>query len=285
MPTGDRAGHPWKTSRLARGLYVAIMLIVAVFALFPLYWTVVTAIKPGEMPFASPPVWIFRPSAEHLRFAFGEGSIGMRRAFPNSLLVAAINTVLSVLIGGLAAYGLARFPIRGKQHLWFWIISNRMLTPVALALPFFLLGNALRMLDTRLILILTYLTFNIPLVVWILVGFFQTIPASLDEAARIDGASQWTVFASVAMPLALPGVAVAAIFTFIFAWNELMFALVLTRESARTMPVLTTAFITGLGTRWGPMAATSTITVLPIMVLSLLVSRYIVRGLTLGAIK
>ncbi|MDR7543228.1 MAG: carbohydrate ABC transporter permease [Armatimonadota bacterium] len=285
MHTDARAGRPWKTSSLARGLYVVAMLIVAFFALFPLYWTVATALKPGEMPFAIPPAWLFRPSLEHVRFAFGEGSIGMQRAFPNSLLIATTNTLLSVLIGGAAAYGLARFPIRGKKHLWFWIISNRMLTPVALALPFFLLGNSLGILDTRLILVLTYLTFNVPLVVWILVGFFQTIPSSLDEAARIDGASQWAIFARIAVPLALPGVAVAAIFTFIFAWNELMFALVLTRESARTMPVLTTAFITGLGTRWGPMAATSTVTVLPIMILSLSVSRYIVRGLTLGAIK
>jgi len=259
------------------------MLGVAVFALFPLYWTVVTALKPGELPFANPPVWIFRPSLEHIQTASSRG--GMEKAFPNSLVVASVNTVLSVLIGGLAAYGLARFPIRGKKHLWFWIISNRMLTPVALALPFFLLGNSLRLLDTRLILILTYLTFNVPLVVWILLGFFQTIPVALDEAARIDGASQWTVFTRVALPLALPGVAVAGIFAFIFAWNELMFALVLTRESARTMPALTTTYITGMGVRWGAMAATSMVTVLPILALSLSVSRYIVRGLTLGAIK
>lgn len=283
MHTNARAGRPWKSSRLARMLYVSFMLIVAVFALFPLYWTIVTALKPGELPFMIPPVWIFLPSLEHVRHAYAEG--GMERAFPNSLIVATINTVLSVLIGGLAAYGLARFPMRGKKHLWFWIISNRMLSPVVLALPFFLLGNSLRLLDTRLVLILTYLTFNIPLAVWILLGFFQTIPASLDEAARMDGASQWTVFARIALPLALPGIAVAAIFAFIFSWNELMFALVLTRESARTMPALTTTFITGLGVRWGPMAATTMVTVLPIMVLSLAVARYIVRGLTLGAIK
>ncbi len=283
MPGDARAGRPWKSSRLARVLYVAVMLVVAVLALFPLYWTIVTALKPGELPFANPPVWIFRPSLEHLQTASARG--GMGSAFPNSLIVASTNTVLSVLIGGLAAYGLARFPIRGKRHLWFWIISNRMLTPVALALPFFLLGNAVRLLDTRLILILTYLTFNVPLVVWILMGFFQTIPVTMDEAARIDGASQWTVFARIALPLALPGIAVAAIFAFIFAWNELMFALVLTRESSRTMPALTTTFITGMGIRWGAMAATTMVTVLPILVLSLSVSRYIVRGLTLGAIK
>lgn len=283
MHTNARAGRPWKSSRLARMLYVSFMLIVAVFALFPLYWTIVTALKPGELPFANPPVWVFRPSLDHVRHASAEG--GMERAFPNSLIVATTNTVFSVLIGGLAAYGLARFPMRGKKHIWFWIISNRMLSPVVLALPFFLLGNSVRLLDTRLILILTYLTFNVPLVVWILLGFFQTIPVSLDEAARIDGASQWTVFARIALPLALPGIAVAAIFAFIFSWNELMFALVLTRESARTMPALTTKFITGMGVRWGPMAATTMVTVLPIMVLSLSVARFIVRGLTLGAIK
>lgn len=273
----------WKRTTLARTLYTSAMLVVAVWALFPLYWMVTTSLKPGNLPFAYPPVWAFQPTLEHYAQAIARG--GMLRAFPNSVVVASADTVLSVLLGTLAAFGLARFPLRRKRDIWFWIISNRMMTPVAMVLPFFLLADALNLLDTRLVLILAYLTFNVPLVVWIMLGFFQAVPVALDEAAMIDGAGYLSTLVRVVLPLTLPGLVVSAIFVFIFSWNELLFALVLTREAARTMPVLTTTFMTGMGIEWGQMAATGTATVLPIVVFSLFVSRYIVRGLTLGAIK
>jgi multiple sugar transport system permease protein len=273
----------WKHTPLAKALYAGAMLVVAVWALFPLYWMVATSLKPGNLPFAYPPVWTFRPTLEHYAQAIARG--GMLRAFPNSLIVASADTVISVVLGALAAFGLARFPLRRKRDIWFWIISNRMMTPVAMVLPFFLLADALNLLDTRLVLILAYLTFNVPLVVWIMLGFFQAVPVALDEAAMIDGAGYLTTLLRITLPLTLPGLVVSAIFVFIFSWNELLFALVLTREAARTMPVLTTTFMTGMGIEWGQMAATGTATVLPIVVFSLFVSRYIVRGLTLGAVK
>lgn len=279
---GQHARH-WKHSRLAGALFLIVTVAIAAWDLFPLYWTVATALKPGNLPFAYPPVWVFRPSLEHVHEAARRG--GMENALVNSIVVSVTNSILSVLVGSAAAYGLARFPLRGKRHVWFWIISNRMLSPVVVALPFFLLATRLGLTDTRLALILVDLTFNVPLVVWIMLGFFQAIPRAIDEAAYVDGASPIRALLTIGLPLALPGLAVSFIFAFIFSWNELMFALVLTRNAARTMPVLTTTFLTGMGVRWGAMAATSAATVLPILIVSLAVSRYIVRGLTLGAVK
>ncbi|MCS6827459.1 MAG: carbohydrate ABC transporter permease [Caldilinea sp.] len=260
---------------------VALLLIVAF--LLPVYWMVTTALKTTADTFAVPPVLLFQPTFEHFRVVYAEGSVA--KSLVNSLIVATSATLLSVLIGAPAAYVLARFQFRGKADLWFWIITNRFISPIVVALPFFLIARDLRILDKHIALILVYLTFGIPLVVWLCVDQFRAVPREVDEAATVDGANLWQVFFRINLPLAMPGIVVSAILAFIASWNELMFALVLTRAEARTAPVEAANFMTGFGIRWGPMMATGTLIVLPVLVFALLVSRNLVRGLTMGAVK
>lgn len=260
---------------------VALLLIIAF--LTPVYWMVTTALKTTVDTFAVPPVLIFQPTLEHFRVVYEEGSV--TKSLGNSLIVATSATLLSVLLGAPAAYVLARFDFRGKADLWFWIITNRFISPIVVALPFFLIARDLRILDRHIALILVYLTFGIPLVVWLCVDQFRAVPREVDEAATVDGANLWQVFFRINLPLAMPGIIVSAILAFIASWNELMFALVLTRAEARTAPVEAANFMTGFGIRWGPMMATGVLIVLPVLIFALLVSRNLVRGLTMGAVK
>jgi multiple sugar transport system permease protein len=192
---------------------------------------------------------------------------------------------LSLLLGTPAAYALARFEFRGKEDLWFWFISNRMVSPVVLAVPFFLIATKLDLVDTHIVLILLYLTFSLPIVVWICTDQFRSIPVELDEAARLDGASPWRIFWRINLPLAMPGIVVSAIFAFIFSWNDLLYALVLTRTDAITSPVAATSYMSGYELPWGEIMATGTLIVLPMVVFALAVSGRLVQGLTMGAVK
>jgi multiple sugar transport system permease protein len=160
-----------------------------------------------------------------------------------------------------------------------------MISPIVVALPFFLIARQFRLLDTQLVLILIYLTFNVPIVVWICADQFRNIPKELDEAATLEGYSSFGIFWRIALPLAAPGIAVSAIFSFIFSWNELLYALVLTRSNAKTAPVVATSFLSGYELPWGQIMATGTLVALPVIIFSIIVSRQLVRGLTMGAIK
>ncbi|MGO1078581.1 carbohydrate ABC transporter permease [Inquilinus sp. CA228] len=262
----------------------AIALIaIALVCVFPFYWMVTTSLKDQAVALASPPAWLFEPTLDHYRMVLGPKDVGP--SLLNSIIVAVSTTALAILLGTPAAYALARFEFRGKSDLWFWFITNRMVSPIVLALPIFLLARNLNLIDTHLVLILLYLTFNLPIVVWICADQFRGIPRDLDDAARIDGASRFTVFWRIALPLAAPGVAVSAIFSFIFSWNELLYALVLTRSATRTAPVAATSFMSGYDLPWGQIMATGTLIVLPVIVFALIVSRQLVRGLTMGAVK
>jgi len=271
-------------ARIRVSAWHAIALIaIALVCVFPFYWMVTTSLKDQAVALASPPVWLFEPTLDHYRMVLGPKDVGP--SLLNSIIVAVSTTALAILLGTPAAYALARFEFRGKSDLWFWFITNRMVSPIVLALPIFLLARNLDLIDTHLVLILLYLTFNLPIVVWICADQFRGIPRDLDDAARIDGASRFTVFWRIALPLAAPGVAVSAIFSFIFSWNELLYALVLTRSASRTAPVAATSFMSGYDLPWGQIMATGTLIVLPVIVFALIVSRQLVRGLTMGAVK
>jgi multiple sugar transport system permease protein len=270
--------------RIRMSIWHALALIaIALVCVFPFYWMVTTSLKDQAVALASPPVWLFEPTLDHYRAVLGPKDVGP--SLLNSIIVAVSTTALAILLGTPAAYALARFEFRGKADLWFWFITNRMVSPIVLALPIFLLARSLNLIDTHLVLILLYLTFNLPIVVWICADQFRGIPRDLDDAARIDGASRFAVFLRIALPLAAPGVAVSAIFSFIFSWNELLYALVLTRSATRTAPVAATSFMSGYDLPWGEIMATGTLIVLPVIVFALIVSRQLVRGLTMGAVK
>jgi multiple sugar transport system permease protein len=244
---------------------------------------VATSLKTQAEALASPPIWLFTPHLDnYVQVLFNRDVLS---SLGNSLIVAASTTALAVGLGTPAAYALARFEFKGKEDLWFWFITNRMLSPIVVALPIFLMARTLGLIDTRLVLILVYLTFNLPIVVWICTDQFRGVPKDLDEAARLSGASRFTIFWRIALPLAMPGVAVSAIFSFIFSWNELLYALVLTRNVARTAPVTATSFMSGYDLPWGEIMATGTLIVFPVIIFALMVSKHLVQGLTMGAVK
>lgn len=277
-----------KRKRSTRQKAVAIghclmLLAILLFCVFPFYWMVASSFKQQADALASPPLWVFTPTLENYRQALTDH--GVADGIGNSLIVAVITTALSILLGTPAAYALARFEFKGKEDLWFWFISNKMVSPIVLALPIFLIARSLDLINTHLVLILLYLTFNLPIVIWICADQFRGVPRDLDDAARLDGASRFSVFWRIALPLAAPGVAVSAIFSFIFSWNELLYALVLTRNETHTVPVAATSFMSGYELPWGEIMATGTLIVLPVIIFALSVSRQLVQGLTMGAVK
>jgi multiple sugar transport system permease protein len=260
-----------------------LLLVVIVVCVFPFYWMVTTSFKEQSAILSATPQLFFHPTLGNYTTAFQKFDIGA--SLVNSLIVALSTTAISLILGAPAAYAIARFDFKGKRDLWFWFISNRMISPIVVALPFFLIARQFRLLDTQLVLILIYLTFNVPIVVWICADQFRNIPKELDEAATLEGYSSFGIFWRIALSLAAPGIAVSAIFSFIFSWNELLYALVLTRSNAKTAPVVATSFLSGYELPWGQIMATGTLVALPVIIFSIIVSRQLVRGLTMGAIK
>ena len=283
MTTSQPHSNPeLRRPRLAIGHLIALLVIIAL-CVFPFYWMVTASFKNQQDLLSRTPKLLFQPTLENYQRAATHSDL--MAGLGNSLVVALATTTLALILGVPAAYALARFEFKAKRDLWFWLLTNRMITPIVLALPFFILTRNLGILDTWLALILIYLTFNVPIVVWICGDQFRNIPKELDEAATLEGYSLFVTFWKVGIPLAAPGIALSAIFSFIFSWNELLYALVLTRDRARTAPVVATNLTSGSDLPWGQIMATGTLIVLPVIILSLIISRQWVRGLTMGAIK
>ncbi|MDZ4088275.1 MAG: carbohydrate ABC transporter permease [Tabrizicola sp.] len=260
-----------------------LLLLIGLFCVFPFYWMVTTSLKTQVVALESPPVWWFTPTLANYWEVLFVDKVGP--ALINSIIVAVCTTTLAVGLGTPAAYALARFEFRGKTDLWFWFITNRFVSPVVLAFPVFLISRELGLRDTHLALILMYLTFTLPIVIWICTDQFRSIPRELDEAAMLEGASQWRIFRSICLPLAMPGVAVSSILSFIFSWNELLFAYILAPKAAKTAPAMAVTFMEGYDVPYGKIMATSTLIVVPVLIFALLASKHLVRGLTMGAVK
>lgn len=261
---------------------ISTWMVIGVF-LFPVLYLVLTSLKTQVDAFKYPPVWIFTPTFSNYTEVFDLYPFG--RFLVNSLVVASGSTIVAVLLGAMAAYALARFTFRRSKDLAFWILSIRMTPPVAAIIPIFIIMRMLGLLDTWASMIIAYSTMNLPFATWLLRGFFREIPRELDESALVDGCSWFTAFLRVALPLAAPGLVVTAIFVFIFSWNEFLFALILTATNSETLPVAVTGFIRETGIMWGHMAAAGVVIMMPMVLFSLAVQRYMVRGLTMGAIK
>ncbi len=270
-----------------KALAAVLLLLALVFSLLPVYWLATISLKEEVDQFAVPPKWVsFSPTSSHFR------EILLVQAFGgylwNSTLVAAASTLLAVALGSLAAYGLARFRLPGDLHerLSFWIISTRMFPPIVSIVPLFLLMNRVDLLNTRLSLVLIYTAFNLPLVVWMMRGFFAEVPVEMEEAALVDGMTRLGAFLRVVVPVAAPGLAATTVFCLIFSWNEFLFALVLTQtDRAMTLPVGIAAQVTQYEIKWGAMSAAGVLAMIPILVFAFAVQRYLVRGLSLGAVK
>ena len=215
----------------------------------------------------------------------GGGNFYMLPRLWDSVVVAVLSTALAVAIATLAAYALSRMRIRGQHHFVFWVLSTRMMPPVAVAIPMFFIYRDIGLLDTYTGIVLVHALMNMPLAVLLLKSFFDDIPVEIDEAALIDGASRVTIFARIVLPMAVGGIAATAVLCFIFSWTEFLFVLTLTQTGLKTVPVVSSTFVTSTGTAWGNMAALGTAAMLPAFVFILLVQRNLVRGLTLGSLK
>lgn len=284
-PMHSRQYYRWR-QRLTRALQAILTLLVLVIMLFPFYWLVMTTFKRPVEFLTWPPV--FFPSQftlDNYRAAFSQPFI--LRFFANTVIIASVSTFLAVTLGSAAAYSLARvkFPLGLNTILSIWILVTRMYPAVATAVPYFVLIKNLGLLDDRWALIITYTSFNLPFVVWLMLGFFQGIPIDMERAATVDGASMWQRFLKIVLPLSAPGLIATTILSFILGWNEFLFAVILTSIKAKTVPVVVAGFITDKGLDWGTMSAMGTVLVLPVIILAWTSQRYLIRGLTMGAVK
>lgn len=266
------------------GALLALFVCLAFF-LFPLYWIVSVAFKSRPDIFAGPErYFIFEPTLANL-----EAILFGRRSFVpnllNSAIVAIASTSASVILGTMAGYALSRWRFRRNSDVAFYILSTRMMPPIAVIIPMYLIFRQLGLVDTYGAIIIAHTIFNLPLVTWLMKSFFDDLPVELEEAAKVDGCTVPQAFARITLPLSLPGLASAAIFAFIFSWNEFLFSLILTGFDTRTLPVAVVGFQASLGVRWGEMAAGATVAIIPVLLFALLVQRYLVRGLTAGAVK
>lgn len=274
-----RARHRLRRQRLvAHLLAVALLLLLTA----PFLWLLLMSLKSDADIFAMPPKLVFRPTGEHYLAVWKSE---FPRALWNSTVVSVATTILALLLGVPGAFALSRADARATGLVSLWILATRMAPPIAFTLPYFLAYRHLGLLDTRTGLVVIYLTFNLSLVIWMMRSFFNATPRSLDEAARIDGAGVWQAFLRINLPLAAPGLAATAILCFLFSWNDFFFALILTRIEATTAPVAVVNFLQYEGWEWGKIAAAGTMVMLPVLVFSLLVRRYLVRSLTAGAVR
>ena len=276
LPAARRPRTAW-LHRHGRSLAAALVLATV---LFPFLWLVQLAFRPAEAVFDD--ALLFRPTLDGFASLLQGNFL---RSFWNSLVVSTLSTVLSLLIGVPAAYALTRWRFRGRRHVALWILVTRMAPPIAFTIPFFLAWRWLGLQDTLLGLALVYLTFNLAIVIWLMQTFFEAVPPALEEAAYIDGCGVWQAFRRIALPLAAPGLAATAVLCFVFSWNDFFYALILTRTQAVTAPVAIVNFLQYEGWEWTKIAAAGTLVALPVVVFTVLVRRYLVRGLTAGGVK
>ncbi|WP_010269029.1 carbohydrate ABC transporter permease [Paenibacillus senegalensis] len=259
------------------------MWVMVLFFVFPLLWLFLTSFKNRVDAFSIPPKFIFTPTMNNYGQVLQNSDFLANYA--NSLQVALLTIVFSLLLGIPAAYALARFNMKGKDDTAFWILTTRMAPPIMVVLPFYLTYSQLNLLDTTSGLVIVYMLINLAFVVWMMKGYFESIPEALEEAARIDGTSRLGAMLRVTLPLSAPGIASASIFCFIMSWNEFIFALILSGESTKTVPVAVTSFITFEGIRWGEIAAAGTLIVLPVLIFGIAIQKYLVQGMTMGSVK
>lgn len=267
---------------LRQSLRLFAALLVTAFFLFPIYWLFMISFKTADEIYAYPPVWW--PASLQLSNYLVLFKDGDAKAVWNSLVVASGSTVLAMFFGTLCAYSLTRYKT-GGEHLPNWIISQRMVPPIAVVFPIFLLYVFLGWVDTYIGMILLYTAFNLPYVIWMMRGYIQDIPRSLEESALVDGCTRWQVIWKVVLPMCRSGLFATAIFTFVFAWNEFLFALVLTRTEVTTYTVQVTHYFGGQSNFWTKIAAMSVLGTLPVFAAVVFMQRYLVRGMSMGAVK
>ncbi len=266
-----------------------VLIVACLTILLPVLWTFRSSLASNDMAYR-PADFSFTPTLNNYRQLFID--LNFQHNLWNSFWIAVVSASICVAIGSLAAYSIARFRTGGTPFS-LTILGTQMLPPVALVIPFYLIarqtihlgGYEIKMFDRGITLAVIYLSFNLPFVVWILMGFFESIPVDLEEAAQVDGATPFRAFRQVVLPLAVPGLMAAGIFAFVLSWNEFLFALILTGRESRTMPVALASLMTSQGNQVGAICAATISMMVPIVVLTWFIQRHLVQGLTFGAVK
>ncbi|MFB6272683.1 MAG: carbohydrate ABC transporter permease [Salinibacter sp.] len=280
-----------RTRRLLKRTGMLVLLLIwTVFVIFPIYWVATTSLKTSGSVYQGPK-WIpfvdYQPSLETWqRFLGSEFWETLADPLLNSLVVSSVSTVFAVLFGTMAAYALTRYRFRvgflQNRDILIFILSQRMMPPIVVGLAFYIMYRITGLLDTHLGLILVYIAFNLPLATWIMRNFLSQMPENVEEAAQIDGATPWQVFRYVVIPMSLPSLASTFLICFVFAWNEFLFALILTFQKARTIPILISAQHFQRGPQWWAISVLVIIAVVPAVIIAISMQRYLIQGLVPG---
>lgn len=261
-----------------------LLALVMMFFIGPILWFILLVVRPPSTAFQMPPVLIFEPTMnaiEHTLIDPGANASQVK----NSLIVAIGAVALNLPFSVPAAYSLSRFRIRGKKYIMLWYLGLLMAPPVAFLIPYFILMTNIGLSGTYLSMILVLQTLTIPFSIWLMKSFIDEVPVEIEEAARVDGASYFTILWKVILPLVRPGLIVTSMFAFVFAWNNAAFPLVLSSQSTATLPIGTLGYFANTGVTWSYIAAAAVVAMLPPMIIFLIFDKYVVRGLTFGALK
>lgn len=269
----------------------ALTFLLMVVMCVPGLWVVLSAFRPNREILAKPPVWVPEdPTFDNFRKIFGLGTdqvaIPVGSYFMNSLIIALTSTVIALMIGMAGGYAFARYRFRGKGGIFLGLMLFRAVPGIALSLPVFILWSKLGIIDTKLGLIIVYVSLNVPFTIWLIDGFFRQIPLSLSEAAQVDGCTRWQAFWKIEFPLARSGIAAAGVFAFLTSWNEFALASQLTRSTtSKTLPVGLLDFTAQFTIDWAGMCAMAVIIIVPALILTFLVQKHLIAGLTFGGVK
>jgi len=264
-------------------LRLALGIIVTIIFTFPVVWMIATGFKTGNQAFSNSNSFFFKPSLDNYREVLFKSNF--KSAIVTSLRAVSMSVVLTVLLASGIAYPMARFPSKGMNRLSSWIISLRIVPPIVTIIPLFLLLRTIKLTGSIWSLVLVYTFMNMPLAIWLLRGFFKEVPREIEEAAEIDGLDTKRIFFKIVLPLSAPGVVATALLSFVFAWNDFLFANILSGATTRTATVGLTEFVTPVGTAWTTIMAAGTIVVIPVWIAALFAQKYLVRGLTMGSVK
>lgn len=260
--------------------YAGLLFIIMVPFVFPFFWMAVSSLKQQADIIRIPPSWTFQPTLLHYREVFGQYQF--MHFIWNSLVIAAGSTFVSLVLGLPAAYSIARFR---QSKLALVILVARIVPGITFLIPWFILFSRLRLVDTYTSLILSHMLVGLPFIIWVMVPFFESLPKELEEAAMVDGSTRPGAFLRVLLPLTGPGILTSSILSFVFSWNNFMFAVVLTGARTRTLPIAVFNFLSYSEINWGGLMAAAVVITVPILVIALIAQRYIIAGLTAGAVK
>jgi ABC-type sugar transport system, permease component len=264
-------------------LYI-IGCIALIWSLLPIIWMVLSSLKTEAGMFSMPPKFIFKPTLDTYQYMFSERG-NFVHFLLNSTVVTILTTFVSLFLGSLGGYALARGDFKRKDDISFWIISTRMAPIPALILPIYMIFAKLGLLGTMPGLVYAYTTFNLPFALWMMMVFFKEVPIAIEEAAMIDGYSKFETFLKISLPASTPGLVATGVLCMMFSWNDFIFASILTGTKTQTIPIAVSLLITQQGIAWGQAMATGTVIITPMLIGGIAVRKYLVRGLSMGAVK